>query len=146
MAACCAWKLSRCFANSLWIWSGRTPTEENKDLNTDSSSWRSSTFFCSRSFSLARILTLSSVSLVLILAFSRDFLTATLFLSRRLRYSSEPFSLGFLFFLLDPRAYFGCCANDLRQGRGPPRLKGSTGDIWSDVWWPVELETAQLLL
>ena len=137
--------MSRCLASSRWIWSGRTPTEENKDRRTDNSSCSSSTFFCRRSFSLANILTLSSVSLVLIFAFSRDFLTATLFLSLRLLYSSEPFSLGLCFFLLEPMAYFGCWANDLREGRGPPRPNGSTGDICcSELWW-VELDTVLLL-
>ena len=123
------------------MWSGRTPTEEKRDRKTDNSSWSNSTFFCNLSFSLARIFTLSSVSRVRIFAFSLDFLTATLFLSRRRRYSSEHLSPVEPFFLFDK--YFGVAAKDFKDGRGPPRLNGRTGDIWSDGWG-VELDTALL--
>ena len=97
IALCCCWKLSICFDNSLWIWSGKTPTFEKRDLKTANSSCNNSTFFCSLSFSRAKILTRSSVSLVRILAFSRDFRTATLLRSRLRRYSSELRSVLFFF-------------------------------------------------
>lgn len=97
---CCCCTVSRCLLISLWRCSGTTPTLANKDRSTFSSSLRSSIRFCRRSFSLTRSLTFSSVSLERSFAFSLDFRTAILFLSRRLRYSSLALSTDLPLFLL----------------------------------------------
>lgn len=97
---CCCWNMSECLLSSLWSCSGRTPTFVNKLRKTFSSSINNSILFCSLSFSLTNNLTFSSVSRDLNFAFSLLFLTAMLFLSRRLLYSSLALSTDLWFFLL----------------------------------------------
>jgi len=46
-------------------------------------------------------------------------------------------------FFFGEERYFGVLANDLRDGSGPPMLKGRIGPIWSEGWG-VELDTPLL--
>ena len=78
--------------NSLNSLGSAAPTFANRPLRTLSSFCSRSHFFVSRSFSVVSSFTRCSVSACLIFALSRDFLTATLFLSLRCRYSSESLS------------------------------------------------------